>query len=380
MIVLDSFGIGEMSDAEKFGDKGANTLRSVSKSPYFDLKNLKNMGLFNIDSVDYLESVSAPSAAFGRLSEKSMGKDTTVGHWEISGVVSKEPLPTFSQGFPDEMIKEFSQRCKRGVLCNKPYSGTEVLEDFGEKHIISGDLIVYTSADSVFQVAAHEDIVPLEKLYEYCKIAREITPVGRVIARPFKGNAGNFQRTANRRDFSLAPPEKTMLDYISESGQSVVAIGKINDIFAGRGITEYAHTSSNCEGIAKIFEYLDLEFSGLCFINLVDFDMLYGHRNDVDGYAKALSEFDEALPEIIKKLKPDDMLIITADHGCDPGFKESTDHTREYIPLLIFGKGIKSCNLGTLEGFSHIGKTVCDFLKVQDFIEGQSFLRKITAF
>lgn len=382
LVVLDSFGIGEMADAEKFGDKGANTLRSVSKSEYFDLKNLRSMGLFNIDGVDFLEGIAEPTAAFGRFCELSQGKDTTVGHWEICGVPSKKPLPTYPDGFPEEIISEFSEKCGRGVLCNKPYSGTDVLRDFGEKHIESGDLIVYTSADSVFQIAAHEDVVPVCKLYEYCEIARRMLQgkhgVGRVIARPFTGEAGNFKRTSNRHDYSLAPPSKTILDYISENNRDVIAVGKINDIFAGQGITEYVYTSSNNEGIECMFEYLKKDFSGLCFVNLVDFDMVYGHRNDVDGYAKALAEFDKSIPEIIKTLKEDDLLIITADHGCDPGYTKSTDHTREHIPALIFGKRIKSVNLGTRSGFCHIGKTVCDYLTVSADVCGESFLKEIT--
>ncbi len=381
LIVLDSFGIGEMHDAEKFGDKGANTLRSVSKSEYFDLKNLRGMGLFNIDGVDYLRETMTPAASFGRFSELSQGKDTTVGHWEICGVISGKPLPTYPDGFPREIIEEFSQKCGRGVLCNKPYSGTEVLKDFGEEHIRSGDLIVYTSADSVFQIAAHEEVVPLEKLYEYCRIAREILKgehgVGRVIARPFLGEKGRFKRTHNRHDFSLEPPRKTILNHIKESSKDVIAVGKIKDIFADKGITESVYTGSNAEGIDRTMEYLDEDFAGLCFVNLVDFDMVYGHRNDVDGYAKALTEFDKALPEILSKLKDDDLLIITADHGCDPGFTKSTDHTREHIPALIFGKRIKPMNLGTRQGFSHIGKTICDYLGVDTDTEGISFLSEI---
>lgn len=381
LIVLDSFGIGEMADAEKFGDKGANTLRSVSRSEYFDLRNLKSMGLFNIDGVDFLESEENPTAAHMRFAELSSGKDTTVGHWELSGTVSSKPLPTYPDGFPDEIIKKFSEKCGRGVLCNKPYSGTEVLKDFGEEHVKSGDLIVYTSADSVFQVAAHEDIVPVERLYEYCQIAREILQgehgVGRVIARPFKGEAGKFVRTSNRHDFSLAPPSDTMLDFISESGLSVIGVGKINDIFSGSGITEFVYTSSNADGVNKILEYMDKEFSGLCFVNLVDFDMVFGHRNDVDGYAKALSEFDKSLPRIVSKLREEDVLIITADHGCDPGFIKSTDHTREHIPALIFGKRIKPTNLGTRKGFCDIGKTVCDYLGIEADIAGESFIKEI---
>ena len=320
-------------------------------------------------------------ASFGRFAEKSMGKDTTVGHWEICGVVSENPLPTYPNGFPAEIIREFSQKCGRGVLCNKPYSGTDVLRDYGEEHIKSGDLIVYTSADSVFQIAAHEDIVTTEELYRYCKIAREILKgehgVGRVIARPFKGENGNFTRTSNRHDYSLEPPRKTILEYIKNAGKSCVGVGKINDIFAGKGLTEYVYTSSNADGISKTLDYLQKDFSGLCFVNLVDFDMVYGHRNDVDGYAKALTEFDNALPDILAKLRDEDMLIITADHGCDPGFLKSTDHTREYIPALIFGKQIKNVNLGTKTGFDSIGKTICDYLDVDAPIDGESFADKI---
>ena len=381
LIVLDSFGIGEMADADNFGDKGANTLRSVSQSEYFDLKNLRDLGLFNIDGVDFLEGVTEPIGAFGRFSELSQGKDTTVGHWEICGIVSEKPMPTYPDGFPDDIINEFSTRCQRGVLCNKPYSGTDVLADFGEEHIKSGDLIVYTSADSVFQVAANEDVVSVDKLYEYCRIAREILKgehsVGRVIARPFTGEKGNFRRTNNRHDFSLAPPKDSVLDFISKSSKSVIAVGKINDIFSGKGITEYVYTSSNADGINKTLEYMDKDFEGLCFVNLVDFDMVYGHRNDTDGYAKALTEFDKSLPDLLSRLKDDDILIITADHGCDPGFKASTDHTREHTPCLIFGKRIKNSNLGTKEGFCSIGKTICDYLEVLSDTQGESFLNDI---
>lgn len=381
LIVLDSFGIGEMPDAPDFNDAGANTLRSVSKSPYFDLRKLRELGLFNIDGIDYLDGYENPLGAFGRFSEKSMGKDTTVGHWEICGIVSEKPLPTYPKGFPDEIIRQFSQKCGRGVLCNKPYSGTDVLRDYGDKHIESGDLIVYTSVDSVFQIAAHEDIVPTEELYRYCRIAREILKgahgIGRVIARPFKGESGNYTRTSNRHDYSLEQPCKTILEYIKDAGKSCIGVGKINDIFAGKGLTEYVYTSSNADGISKTLDYLQRDFSGLCFVNLVDFDMVYGHRNDADGYAKALAEFDKALPDILAKLRDEDVLIITADHGCDPGFLKSTDHTREYIPVIIFGKRIKNVNLGTKRGFGSIGKTVCDYLGVDTDTDGDSFLNDI---
>ncbi len=380
LIVLDSFGVGEMPDASVFSDKGSNTLRSISKSRYFNITTLKEFGLFNIDGIDYLESIDTPNAAYGRLSELSQGKDTTIGHWEISGIVSHKPLPTYVNGFPKQIIDEFSMLTGRGVLCNKPYSGTEVIKKYGQQHIESGDLIVYTSADSVFQIAAHEDVVPIEELYEYCRIARKLLTgehgVGRVIARPFTGTDGNFTRTANRHDFSLEPPDDTVLNYLKNAGLDTIAVGKIYDIFAGSGITEYAYTKSNQDGMNKADFYLDKDFCGLCFINLVDFDMIYGHRNDVDGYANALSEFDAWLKDFITKLKKDDLLIITADHGCDPGYIKSTDHTREYVPLIVYGDKISPRNLGTMAGFCNIGKSICDYFKIKNNIVGKSFLEE----
>ncbi len=381
LIVLDSLGIGEMPDADAFGDKGANTLKSISTSQYFNINTLKKLGLFNIDNIDIPLPTDTPLAAYGRLAELSKGKDTTIGHWEISGIISNEPLPTYPDGFPDEIISEFTRQTNRGILCNKPYSGTDVIRDYGEEHLKTGDLIVYTSADSVFQIAAHEDIVPVETLYEYCKIARKILTgkhsVGRVIARPFIGENGNFTRTSRRHDFSLEPPCNTMLDYISKAGSDTISVGKIYDIFAGRGITEHVYTKDNSDGMSKTLDYLSKDFNGLCFINLVDFDMVYGHRNDIDGYAKALTEFDIWLDNFIKKLQTDDILIITADHGCDPGYTQSTDHTREYVPLIIYGNKIKSINLSTREGFCDIGKTICDYLHVKNNISGESFLEDI---
>jgi len=379
--VLDSLGIGEMPDAAIFSDKGANTLKSISNSNNFSVSTLKDLGLFNIDGIDYLESVENPKGAYGRLSELSFGKDTTIGHWEISGIVSEKPLPTYKNGFPKEIIDKFSALTGRGILCNKPYSGTEVIKKYGQQHIDTGDLIVYTSADSVFQVAAHEDIVPVEMLYEYCKIARKILigehNVGRVIARPFVGSNGDFTRTSNRHDFSIEPPKKTMLDYIKMAGLNTIAVGKIYDIFAGFGITEHVYTKDNNDGMSKADLYADRDFSGLCFINLVDFDMVYGHRNNVDGYAQALSEFDAWLEHFILKMRKDDILIITADHGCDPGFTESTDHSREYVPLIVFGSNVMPKNIGTRAGFCNIGKTICDYLDVNNNIEGKSFLEDI---
>ena len=380
LIVLDSFGIGEEPDAAAFGDVDVNTLRSVSGSPFFRVPNLQKLGLFNIDGVTVGERCDAPLASVARLREKSMGKDTTIGHWEIAGVVSPKPLPTYPEGFPKEIIEEFSKRTGRGVLCNQPYSGTAVIRDYGKQHLQTGDLIVYTSADSVFQIAAHEEIVPLEQLYEYCHVAREILQgehgVGRVIARPFIGPAeGPFVRTPHRHDYSLVPPMPTMLDHLKAAGKDVLAIGKIQDIFAGQGITEYVYTSGNEEGIQKTIEWLKRDFNGLCFVNLVDFDMLYGHRRDVDGYAKALSYFDEKLPEILAGLREDDVLMITADHGCDPAYLATTDHTREYVPYIAYSRSLAPVNYGTRETFADIAATVLSLLNVPGETAGHGLVK-----
>ena len=381
IIVLDSCGVGYMPDAADFGDEGANTMRSISKSDKFKLNSLLRLGLCNIDGVDYLGHNDAPLASVGRIAERSKGKDTTVGHWEIAGVISEKPLPTYPNGFPQELLQEFSEKTGRGVLCNLPYSGTKVIEDYGDEHVRTGDLIVYTSADSVFQIAAHEDVVPIEELYRYCRIARGMLQgehgVGRVIARPFIGESGHYTRTSNRHDFSLEPPKKTMLNYLCDSDLSVIAVGKIYDIFAGQGITEHTFTTGNTDGMEKTLAIVDRDFEGLCFVNLVDFDMLYGHRNNVDGYANALTEFDRWLERFLPKLREDDILMITADHGCDPGYTCSTDHSREYIPIITYGKHIKPLNLGTRVGFSDIGKTVLDYLGVKNEIAGESFLGEI---
>ena len=380
LIVLDSLGVGEMPDAAAFGDKDCNTLKRISASPEFCIDNLFKMGLGNIDGVNFLKKAELPSAAFARMTELSAGKDTTIGHWEIAGVVSDSPMPTYPDGFPSEILDEFSKKTGRGVLCNKPYSGTKVIADYGEEHIKTGDLIVYTSADSVFQIAAHEDIVPPEMLYEYCRIAREILvgdhAVGRVIARPFVGNYPDFTRTSNRHDFSVEPPKETLLDAIKSANKTVYAVGKIFDIFAGKGVTQKVFTTSNLDGIEKTLKALDTDFDGLCFINLVDFDMLYGHRQDINGYAKALTEFDRYLPEITSKMRDDDILVITADHGCDPG-DNSTDHTREYTPLIVYGKSVKPINLGTRKTFADIAATVADYLDVDFKCDGESFLNII---
>ena len=378
LIVLDSVGIGEMPDAPDYGDAGSNTLLAVSKSRYFSVPNLKKLGLFGIDGVCIGEKEAAPLASFARMKELSKGKDTTIGHWEIAGIISHAALPTYPNGFPAEIIREFEKQTGRGVLCNQPYSGTKVIQDYGSKHMESGDLIVYTSADSVFQVAAHEQVIPVETLYQYCKMAREMLTgkhgVGRVIARPFSGEDGNFTRTKRRHDFSLEPPEITMLDQLKNSGFDVISIGKIADIFAGRGITEFVRTSGNADGIRQTVQWMEKDFEGLCFVNLVDFDMLYGHRNDVDGYAKALSYFDSQLPEMIEKLREEDVLMITADHGCDPS-TSSTDHSREYTPFLILGNQIPSgVNFGTREGFCDIAATILDLFGIDAKCSGGSML------
>ncbi len=378
LIVLDSFGIGEMEDAEAYGDKGTNTLRSVSASPEFAMPNMRELGLFNLDGVTCGEKTAAPVARIARMKEASRGKDTTIGHWEIAGICSEKPLPTYPQGFPEEVLAPFRRATGRGVLCNMPYSGTEVIKVYGEEHVRTGDLIVYTSADSVFQIAAHEDVVPVETLYEYCKQAREILQgehgVGRVIARPFTGADGNYTRTAGRHDFSLLPPGVTMLDQLQEAGKSVISVGKIKDIFAGKGITEAVYTKGNEEGIERTLAYLDQEFEGLCFVNLVDYDMLYGHRNDVDGYARALTYFDGRLPQILDKLGEEDILMITADHGCDPGYTVSTDHSREHTPFLMYGKPVTPGNLGTRETFADIGATVLSYFGIKPAFRGTSML------
>jgi len=378
IIVLDSFGIGEMPDAEKFGDVGANTLRSCSQDPCFDLKNMKELGLFNIDGIDFLEGVDEPKGAYARLMEASNGKDTTTGHWEIAGIYSPNAMPTYPNGFPKEVIDEFTRLTGRGVLCNKTYSGTVVINDYGDEHVKTGDLIVYTSADSVFQIAAHEDVVPVEQLYEYCRIARNMLKgehaVGRVIARPFIGTSGNYTRTPRRHDFSLIPPSVTILDQLKDAGKDVISVGKISDIFAGKSVTESNPTTGNPDGIDKTIELLDRDFDGLCFVNLVDTDMIYGHRRDIPGYAGALTFFDERLPIMLDKLHDDDYLMITADHGCDPGFTKTTDHTREYIPFLMAGNKVKTGSRGTRETFADIGATVLDIFGIKPEFSGTSML------
>ena len=366
LIVLDSFGIGAAPDAADFGDAGANTLAGVAKTGILSLPNLTAFGLGNIDGVSCIEKVFDPLATHARLQERSMGKDTTTGHWEMAGIISDAPMPTFPEGFPRELMDAFESAVGRGTLCNLPYSGTDVIRDYGKEHVETGKLIVYTSADSVFQVAAHEDVVPLEELYDICRTAREMLTgkygVGRVIARPFIGTAPDFKRTENRRDFSLVPPADTMLNKLSAKGFDVIGVGKIGDIFAMSGITETYPTHNNTEGMQKTTELLSKDFNGLCFVNLVDFDMKYGHRQDAVGYANALNEFDAWLGNTLPLLGDDDTLIITADHGCDPT-DNSTDHTREYVPYFIYGHGIPTENLGTILGFDHVCNTVYKLLE-----------------
>lgn len=373
-VVLDSFGIGEEPDADAFGDVGSNTLKSVYGSKFFDFKNMAKLGFFNIDGIEVGSKNPNPEGAVARMQEASMGKDTTIGHWEIGGIISPKAFPTYPDGFPKEILDEFERQTGRGILCNKPYSGTVVINDYGDEHVETGKWIVYTSADSVFQIAAHEDVVPLEELYDACRKAREILQgehgVGRVIARPFTGTSGNYTRTTNRHDFSLEPPRDTILDVIKNNGMSVLSVGKIYDIFAHRGTTDHVFTTSNTDGMDKLSDWMDRDFEGLCFVNLVDFDMIYGHRRDIDGYAKALAEFDSRLPEFMSKLKEDDIFMITADHGCDPGFTKTTDHTREYVPYVVFGKNVKPGNYGTRKTFADMGATVLNYLGINESLDG----------
>ena len=382
LIILDSLGIGALPDAADFGDLGSNTLKSCAESGALAVPNLARLGLFNIQGVDCGTPVEAPAGCFARMAERSVGKDTTIGHWEIAGCYSPKPLPTYPNGFPAEIIAKFEQKTGRKTLCNKPYSGTKVIENFGGEHIKTGALIVYTSADSVFQIAAHEQIVPVEQLYKYCQIARDILQgnhgVGRVIARPFTGDARNFTRTANRHDFSLEPPCETMCDILKSAGHRVIGVGKIYDIFAGRGITKSIKTKNNKQGMEQTIALAKERFDGLVFVNLVDFDMLFGHRNDVAGYAKALCEFDKQLGEFMGVVEHDDLVILTADHGCDPA-TPSTDHSREYVPMLAFGGNIKQgVDLGTRDSFADIGATVLQRFGIKNRLSGQGFFGQLT--
>ena len=382
LFVLDSCGIGAMPDSESFGDIGVNTLRSCSTSAKFHIPNMLAAGIGNIDGIDYLPKAEAPTGAVARLTEASMGKDTTIGHWEIAGLISPEPLPTYPNGFPEDVLKAFEEATGRGVLCNLPYSGTDVIRDYGQKQLDTGKWIVYTSADSVFQVAAHEEFIPLEELYDACHKARNILRgkhgVGRVIARPFVGDAVNgFKRTSNRHDYSLEPASATMLDAIKAAGLDSIAVGKIHDIFAGYGDTEYVYNKSNTHGMEHASHYAKKDFHGLCFVNLVDFDMVFGHRRDIDGYANALTEFDTWLGGFMEQLGEEDLVMITADHGCDPAYTATTDHTREYVPLLILGKAVRPVNLGTRKSFADIAATVTELLGVDYDTPGISFAKEI---
>ncbi|HOQ37515.1 MAG TPA: phosphopentomutase [Acetivibrio sp.] len=382
IIVLDSVGIGELPDAEKYGDKGSNTLGNIAANiPGFSLPNLESLGLGNIDSIKGIKPSADPMGCYGRMAERSAGKDTTTGHWEIAGIFLDRPFPVYPDGFPPEIMDEFEKTINTKTLGNFAASGTEIINLLGDEHVKTGYPIVYTSADSVFQIAAHEDIIPVEKLYEMCEIARRILTgehaVGRVIARPFVGRSGEYKRTERRRDYSLDPIEKTVLDYAKEMGYEVKAVGKIEDIFNKKGITDAVHTHDNMDGVDKTLQYMKESFEGILFTNLVDFDMIYGHRNNIEGYAKALVEFDDRVPEILESLKDDDILFITADHGCDPS-TESTDHSREYVPLIVYGKKLKrGINLGTRNTFSDIAQTVAQYLGINAGFKATSFLDQI---
>ncbi len=372
LIVLDSFGIGTAPDSADFGDAGANTLGSIRRSAKFSAENMKKLGLFNIDGIE--GGIASPTGAYARMTERSRGKDTIIGHWEMCGVISEQPMPTFPDGFPDELLEKLSAAWGRGILCNKPYSGTQVIADYGREHIETGKLIVYTSADSVLQIAAHESVVPIEELYRDCELAREICKgkygVGRIIARPFEGEYP-FKRTTRRHDFALVPPHKTTLDLLKDAGLDVIAVGKISDIFAGQGVTDAIKTAGNTDGMEKTMALLDRDFRGFAFVNLVDFDMVYGHRRDIDGYAAATAAFDAWLGDFLGKMRPDDLLLITGDHGCDPGFS-GTDHTREYTPLLAAGDAVRPGSLGTRTTFADIGATVADIFGVPNPNAGES--------
>ena len=381
LIVLDSVGIGALEDAAAYGDAGADTLGHIINTCHPNLPNLMAMGLGNIDGASFPGAVAAPTAAYGRLREVSAGKDTTTGHWEIAGVQLSRPFPTFPNGFPQEFISRFEQAVGRQTIGNKPASGTAILDELGEEHIATGKLIVYTSADSVFQIAANEAVVPLEELYRDCEIAREMLrdelEVGRVIARPFVGErAGAFKRTGGRRDFSAMPPE-TMCDVLAAAGKTVYGVGKIEDILGHRGITQSNHAAGNPACMEATFAAMKEDFDGLLFVNLVDFDMVYGHRRDVQGYARALEEFDRQLPQIQALMGDEDMLVLTADHGCDP-CHTGTDHTREHTPLLVWGRGLRpGVNLGTRQTYADISATVLDFFGMDKKLKGTSFLEQL---
>ena len=382
VIVLDSFGVGALPDAADFGDgSDVHTLKTIVKSSAYRTPHLERLGLFNIDGAPAGKKATKPAGAFGRMAEKSRGKDTTTGHWELAGLVSKAAMPTFPEGFPPDLIEKLEAALGRKTLCHQPYSGTEVIHDYGREHLETGALIVYTSADSVLQIAAHEGIVGREALYDYCRKARAVCKgpygVGRVIARPFIGEYPNYERTAGRHDFSLLPPGDTMLDVFQKAGLSTVGVGKISDIFAARGVGRHIPMDGNEDGMNKTIKTLAEDFTGLCFVNLVDFDMKYGHRRDIDGYANAATIFDRQLGEFLAEMKAGDVLMITADHGCDPG-APGTDHTREYVPLLVYGQGVKAgVNLGTRTTFADVAATAAEMFELSLATPGTSFWREI---
>ncbi len=379
LIVLDSVGIGELPDAADYGDVGSNTLGNIAKAAGgLDLPNLKELGLGNISPILGVDPVSEPKGSYGKSDELSKGKDTVTGHWEMAGVILEKPLKTFPDGFPQDIIAEFEERIGRSVIGNTVASGTEIIKELGDEHVATGKPIVYTSADSVFQIAAHEEVIPLSELYRYCEIAREMLTgdrqVGRVIARPFIGTSGAYARTSNRKDYALAPFNKTVLEYVNEAGLNVMCVGKIEDLFNGLGVTHAVHIKNNEMGVDETIKYMDMKLPGFIFTNLVDFDMQFGHRNDYMGYKKALEDFDRRLPEILERLQEGDLLIITADHGCDPT-TESTDHSREYVPMIVVTKGLKNgVDLGIRRTFSDMGKTVLEHLEAPNEMFGTSFL------
>ena len=382
LVVMDSLGVGELPDADLYGDIGSHTLDNTYKAcGGLNINNLENLGFGNIEGVKYLNKIENPIGAYGKLAERSKGKDTVTGHWEIAGVILDTPLNTYPNGFSDDIINEFLEKVnKKGILGNCVASGTEIIERLGDEHVKTGYPIIYTSADSVFQIAAHEDVIPLDELYKMCEIAREMLVgdniVGRVIARPFIGENGKYTRTSNRRDYALDPFSKTMLEYLKEDGKEVACVGKIEDIYNHKGVTKAIHIKDNMDGVDQTLKYMDEVKEGLIFTNLVDFDMLFGHRNDAEGYGNAIEELDKRIPEFFEKMTDEDILILTADHGCDPTTKGS-DHTREYIPILIYGKNIKPINIGIRNSFTDIGKSILDYFNIENEIDGKSFIKKI---
>ncbi|MGM0445580.1 MAG: phosphopentomutase [Bacillota bacterium] len=382
VVVLDSVGIGALPDADRYGDPGANTLVHTAQAVGgLNLENLEKFGLGKIDNIKGLKNDLKSSAVYGKMKEKSVGKDTTTGHWELAGLVSKNPFPVYPEGFPDEVIDEFEKRIGREVLGNKPASGTVIIEELGKKHLETKKPIIYTSADSVFQIAAHEDVISISELYEMCETARDILQgehgVARVIARPFEGKPGNFNRTEHRKDYSLSPPKETVLDKLKKNKIPVLAVGKIEDIFANKGITESNHTVNNMDSVDALLDFMKQRGKSFIFANLVEFDMVFGHRRNAQGYADALEDFDRRLPEIIEAMNENDMLVITADHGCDPTFK-GTDHTREYVPLLVYGDKIKKdYNLNTRESFADLAQTTAEVFDIEKVEDGESFLSEI---